>query len=392
MKNIIKLVLIFLLLSGSVHSNETGYTFTIKKEVPHTPVKNQSETSACWAFSGLSLFESELIRMGKESIDLSEMYIVRETYKRKAMEYVRKNGGCTFAGGGEYSDLLNVASEAGLVPDEVYPGLNYGETKHNHDEMDAVLKGYMNGLLNSPKITTAWLPGLNGILDAYLGGIKNEFDFDGKAYTYQSFSKELGLNLDDYVILSSFEDKPFYKTSILDVPNHWSPGTYYNLPLEDLIGIIDNALMGGYSLAWASKTSNKGFSMKHGIAVVPEKKWKDMSTEERENVFSGPNSEIAITQEIRQKEFDNKAITGDHGMHIVGIAVDQAGNTFYKVKNSWGKTGKYDGYIFVSRSFVMLTTTSCMVNKNAIPSSIAQKMGIIQGTPVNMTQAAGTEK
>ena len=386
MRNMLKLIMFFLLFSGTLHSNEPGYTFTMKKEIPHTPVKNQSATSACWAFSGLSLFESELMRMGNKPLDLSEMYLVRETYKKKAVEYARKNGDCTFAGGGEYSDLLTVVSEVGLVPDEVYPGLNNGESKHNHDEMDAVLKGYMDGLLRSPKLTSAWFAGLNGILDAYLGTMTPEFQYEGSTHTSRSFSTELGINYDDYVILSSFGHKPFYKQSVLEVPNHWAPGTFYNLPLDELMEIIDNALMSGYSIAWASKMNTRGFSMKHGVAVVPEKKWRDMSKEEAELVFQGPNPEKVITQEVRQKEFDNYAITGDHGMHIVGLAVDQDGNTFYKVKNSWGHTGKYDGFIFASRSFVMLTTTSAMVNKNAIPSVIAQKMGISQGQPITMTE------
>jgi len=390
MKNMLKLVFIFLLFSISVHSNETGYTFTMKREVPHTSVKNQSATSACWAFSGLSLFESELLRMGKKAYDLSEMYIVRETYKKKAVEYARRNGGCTFAGGGEYSDLLNVTKDVGLVPDEIYPGLPNGEEKHNHDEMDAVLKGYMEGLMKSPNITKAWFTGFNGVLDAYLGKVEPEFQYEGRNYTSKSFMGELGINIDDYIIFSSFGSRPYYKKSILDVPNHWSDTEYYNVPLDELMQIIDNALMGGYSVAWASKM-NKGFSMKYGVAIVPEKKWKDMSDEETEKVFTNPHAEKVITQSLREKEFDHTGITGDHGMHIIGLAVDQAGNTFYKVKNSWGETGKYNGYIYASRSFVMLNTTSCMINKNAIPASIAQKMGIIQDRPLTMNQSTISE-
>ena len=315
--------------------------------------------------------------MGKKPYDLSEMYIVRHTYEKKGVEYARMHGSCSFSGGGEYWDLINGSREAGLVPDEVYPGLNYGETKHNHSEMDAALKGYMDGILKSNKLTTAWLAGLNGILDAYLGKIPVNFQYEGKTYTPESFMKELGINLDDYIIFTSFSHHPFYKQFVLEVPDNWASGSCYNLPLDEFMQVIDNAVTNGYSVAWASDMSDKGFSMKQGVAIIPEKNWNEMTEEESAKIFNGPHPEKVITQALRQKEFDNYTTTDDHGMHIIGLAVDQAGNTFYKVKNSWGITGKYDGYIFVSKPFVMLRTTNCMVNKNAIPAAIAKKMGIV---------------
>jgi bleomycin hydrolase len=376
MNKLFNLVLL-LLVSASVFSQEAGYAFTIKKELACTPVKNQSSTSTCWCFSGISMLESELLRMGKKPFDLSEMFIVRHTYEKKAQMYSRMHGSSNFAGGGEYGDVLSGWREVGLVPDAAYPGLNYGEIKHNHTEMDGALKGYMDAVIKGSKLTTAWFAGLNGILDAYLGKNHENFTYEGKTYTPAGFTKELGLNPDDYVLLTSFTHHPFYKTCVLELPDNWAAGTFYNVPIDELIQIIDNSLTAGYTVAWASDMSDKGFSMKQGVAIIPEKDWNDMTVEESSKVFNGPHPEKVITQELRQKEFDNYSTTDDHGMHIVGLATDQSGNSFYKVKNSWGVTGKYDGFIFVSKAFVMLRTTNIMVNKDAIPAAIAKKMGIL---------------
>jgi len=377
MSKCIKLSLLFLLSGTLVFGQETGYTFTMKKELACTPVKNQNSTSTCWCFSGISMLESELLRVGKQPYDLSEMFIVRHIYEKKAQMYARMHGSSSFSGGGEYGDLLNGIREVGLVPDAVYSGLNYGEVKHNHGEMDAALKGYMDAVIKSSKLTTAWFPGLNGILDAYLGKNPESFTSEGKTYTPATFTKELGINPDDYVLLTSFTHHPFYKQCVLELPDNWAAGSVYNLPLDELMQIIDNSVTNGYSVGWASDMSDKGFSMKQGVAIIPEKNWSEMTEDEVSKAFTGPHPEKVITQEMRQKEFDNYNTTDDHGMHIVGLATDQAGNTFYKVKNSWGITGKYDGFIFVSRPFIMLRTTNIMVNKNAIPAAIAKKLGIL---------------
>jgi bleomycin hydrolase len=376
MKNIFILVSVLLLTSALVSGQETGYIFTLKKEIPCTSVKNQNATNTCWCFSGLSLFESELIRMGKKPVDLSVMYIVRHTYEKKADMYARMHGNSTFAGGGEYGDVISGSNEIGLVPEAAYPGMNYGEKKHNHIEMDAALKGYMDAVIKSPKLTTAWLAGVNGILDAYLGKMPESFNYEGKTYTPASFMKEMGIIPDDYVVFTSFSHHPFYRQFVLELPDNWAAGSFYNLPLDEFMQIIDNAVANGYSVGWASDMSDKGFSMKQGVAIVPEKNWNEMTEEETSGAFNGLHPEKVITQELRQKEFDNYATTDDHGMQIVGLATDQAGNTFYKVKNSWGVMGKYDGFIYVSKSYIKLRTTNCMVNKKAIPAAIARKLGI----------------
>lgn len=391
MKHIIALVMLLMIVSAATQSQESEYKFVIKKEVAATPVKNQSLTSTCWSFSGLSFFESELMRMGKKPYDLSEMFIVKEAYRRKAEEYAKRRGSCAFSPGGQYFDLLSIIKETGLVPDEVYPGLNYGSKNHNHDELDAVLKGYMNGVLKSSKNTPAWMAGLNGILEAYLGSMTSGFEYEGEYYTPKDFSKELGLNFDDYIVISSFSDHPYYKESVLEVPDNWSPCTYYNMPVNELIQTIDNALMNGYSVAWAADMKGKGFNMKKGVAIVPEKDWDDLSETEIEAMFERPHRQKKVTQELRQRQFGDYTITGDHGMHIIGLAEDQMGNVYYKVKNSWGETGKHNGYIFVSREYVMLKTTNCMINKNSLPLNVAQKMGMEINPYQNGAIASGNQ-
>jgi bleomycin hydrolase len=376
MKKLFGIIILAILFSSVGYSQQTGYVFTMKKELACTPVKNQASTSTCWCFSGISMLESELLRLGKKQYDLSEMYIVRHTYEKKAEMYARMHGSSNFAGGGEYGDVISGIREVGLVPDEAYPGLNYGEIRHNHGEMDGVLKGYMDALIKNSKLSTAWFTGLNGILDAYLGKNPSSFNSDGKSYTPASFTKELGLNPDDYICLTSFSHHPFYKQCVLELPDNWAAGLFYNVPVEDMMQIIENSVMNGYSVAWASDVSDRGFSMKEGIAIVPVKNWNEITPEESGKAFSGPQTEKTITQDLRQKEFDNYSTTDDHGMHIVGIATDQAGNIFYKVKNSWGITGKYEGFIYVSKAFIALRTTNIMVNKNAVPAPIAKKIGL----------------
>jgi bleomycin hydrolase len=376
MKKILRLTLLLLMISAMAFGQESGYVFTMKKDLACTPVKNQASSSTCWCFSGISMLESELLRMGKPAYDISEMYVVRHTYEKKTEMFARMHGSSTLAGGGEYGDVLSGLSEVGFVPDEAYPGLNYGETRHNHGEVDGVIKGYMDALIKNSKLSSAWLAGINGILDAYFGKIPANFSSNGKNYTPASFTKELGLNPDDYVVITSFSHHPFYKQCMLEIPDNWAAGLFWNLPLEDMMAIIDNSVNNGYTVAWASDISDRGFSMREGVAVVPEKNWSDMTPDESSKVFSGPKPEKVITQDIRQKDFDTYLTTDDHGMHIVGIATDQAGTPYYKVKNSWGVTGKYNGFLFVSKPFVALRTTNIMVNKAAIPAAIAKKMGL----------------
>ncbi|MFY9597380.1 MAG: C1 family peptidase [Dysgonamonadaceae bacterium] len=382
---------LMLTLLVSAQETATAYTFTTIKENPITSIKNQFNTGTCWSFSGVGLLESELLRMNKGEYDLSEMYIVRKNYEDKAVKYARLHGNLNFSPGGSFADVVETIDDYGILPDSIYKGLNYGTDSHDHGEMDKVLKGYMNSLVGNNTLTVAWFNGFKGILDAYLGEVPQTFIYEGKQYTPQSFTASLGLKSDDYVSLTSFTHHPFYSKFPIEVPDNWRWANSYNLPLDEMIAVIDHAIMNGYTVAWASDVSEPGFS-RLGIAIVPDEnapenagsdqaKWLDLSPREKNNVVREKIGkeilkEKTITQEMRQQAFDNFQTTDDHGMQIYGIAHDQNGNKYYKVKNSWGITGPYNGIWYASESFVRYKTTNIVVNKNALPASIAKKIGL----------------
>lgn len=370
-----------------------GYQFTSIKEVPVTSVKDQAQSGTCWSFSGLSFLESEMLRLGKPEVDLSEMYIVWHTYSEKAVKHVRLHGNLNFAAGGAFHDVTNMIRKYGIVPECVYDGLNSGEDKHVHGEMDRVLSEQINAVIEkSKKLSTAWQEAFEGTLNAYLGELPEKFTYEGKEYTPQSFAKEyVGLNMDDYVEVSSYTHHPFYSKFIIEVPDNWSWDQVYNVPMEEMEQIIDNSIANGYAVAWAADVSEKGFATsKKGIAVIPDvtvenmdgaeiAKWEKLSTKEKEDkiyALEAPGVEKKITQEMRQMDFDNYQTTDDHGMVIVGTAKDQNGNIYYKVKNSWGKYNSYDGYFYASKPYVQYKTMSIMVHKDAIPKNIRKKLNL----------------
>jgi len=376
---------------GQENQNE-GYQFTVVKEVKATPVKDQYRAGTCWSYSGLSMIESEVLRMGKGETDLSEMYIVRRAYEEKGMKYFRLHGKLNFGQGGAFHDVTNMIGEYGIVPEEIYKGLNYGETNHVHGEVDAALKAFLDAIIKNEnkQISTAWFNAYKAILDSYFGVAPEKFSYKGKEYTPQSYAKELGLNSDDYVCITSFTHHPFYKPIALELEDNWAWDISYNVPINDLIQIIDNAINTGYSIGWGSDVSEKGFSFSNGVAIVPEKdksamdnlemsRWEKLTQKDKDKElynFTKPGKEKTITQEDRQKEFDNYKTTDDHGMHITGIAKDQNGNKYYIVKNSWAEANKYKGYFYASEAFIKFKTTDMMVHKNAIPKEIRKKLGI----------------
>ncbi|HON17878.1 MAG TPA: C1 family peptidase [Salinivirgaceae bacterium] len=397
MKRIVYLGLILALqnqgYSQTENTEKKGYEFTKVVEVQSTPVKDQYRSGTCWSFATTAFVESELLRMGKEPIDLSEMYIVRKAYEEKADRYVRMQGNYNFAGGGALNDVIDIIAKYGALPEEAYPGLSYGTEKHVHGELDKVLKAYVDAIITNPnkELSTAWKKGFSAILDSYLGPIPTSFKYKEKTYTPESFAKEfVPIKADEYVYLTSFTHHPFYTYFILEVPDNWSWKSFFNVPLDEMMEIIDNALNNGYSITWAADVSEKGFSHKNGVAIVPETnieelsgnerlKWEALSKEDRQKQmfsFENPVPEKTISQELRQKEFDNYKTTDDHGMQIVGIYRDQNGVKYYKIKNSWGvENSKYEGYFFASEAYVKFKTLSLGVHINALPKKTKKNLG-----------------
>ena len=373
-------------------NKEEGYVFTPVKELKVTSVKNQNRTGTCWCFSALSFLESELIRMGKGEQDLSEMFVVSQCYKDKADKYVRLHGDLNFAQGGSFIDPLYVWKKYGIVPEEVMKGLNYGEDMHAHSEMESAAAAYLGAIIKNPnrKLSTAWKRGFDGIIDAYLGEAPAQFTYQGKEYTPKSYAAELGLNPDDYVSLTSFTHHPFYEQFAIEVQDNWLWALSYNLPMDELMQVMENAINTGYSIAWASDVSEKGFT-RNGIAIVPDVEsmersgsdqdhWLGLSKSEKDaeiqKMMNKPCPELKITQEMRQEAYDNYQTTDDHGMHIYGIAKDQTGKKYYMVKNSWGTDNKYKGTWYASEAFVQYKTMNIVVHKNALPKAIKAKLGI----------------
>lgn len=389
-----KLFLAAVAMIATASLNAQGYEFTVVKENPITSIKNQANSGTCWSFSGVAFLESELIRTGKGEHDLSDMYIVRRNYADKADKYVRVGGNLNFAQGGSFADVVETLDEYGVIPDTDYTGLNYGETSHRHGEVEAGLAGYVKGIAakKNRKISPVWKDGLNGILDAFFGVVPQNFTYQGKSYTPQSFAKSLGLEAKNYISLTSYTHHPFYAPFALEIPDNWRWSNSYNLPIDEFMQVVDHALNNGYTIAWATDVSENGFT-RNGIAVIPDDEapenvgsdqahWLGLSQNDRNNAIrkkleEGPVKEKVITQEMRQIAYDNQETTDDHGMQIYGIAKDQNGNKYYMVKNSWGgETGKYKGIWYASEAFVKYKTMSIVINKESLPGGVVSKLGL----------------
>ncbi len=379
--------------NGSAAGDSTGFVFTDVKLVKTTPVKDQNKSGTCWCFAGLSFYEDEILRKTGKETDLSEMFVVRHCYDDKADKYVRMYGALNFAQGGSVLDVPYVWETYGIVPEEAYRGLNYGEDKHSHYEMADVLTSYVQSIVKKPgkRISTAWRKGFNGVLDAYLGELPETFTYEGKTYTPQTFAASLPIDVNDYVAVTSFTHHPFYRPFMLEVSDNWLAGQYYNVPLDEMKQIVDNAIDNGYSVNWAADVSEDGFKWKDGYAHMPKGKneadmdgtelarWVKLSDKDREKEkfkAKGPVEEIEVTPEVRQEMFDRQETTDDHGMVIIGKAVDQNGNRYYKVKNSWDTNQIYDGYFYVSEPYFLAKTMDIYVNKEVVPKNILKKLDL----------------
>lgn len=400
MKNLmLSLFALCLALTAGAQTADTtsaeGYRFTDTKIIPTTAVKDQSRSGTCWCFSTLSFLESEILRAGGSAMHLSEMWIVRHSFMDKAEKYVRMHGTINFAEGGASHDVTEGIKAHGIVPFEVYPGLNYGTEKPDFHELSVVLKAYLDAVVKTgdksgKALSTAWKRGFDAILDEYFGPLPETFTYEGKEYTPETFAAQLPIDLDNYIDISSFTHHPFYTQFIIEVPDNWMWGTVYNVPLDEMMQIIDHALEQGYTVSWGTDVSEKGFSRTKAIGIVPEadtesmsgteaERWGKLTDKEKEAAlykFDKPGKELTVTQQMRQTAFDNYETTDDHGMLIMGTATDQAGNRYYKVQNSWNVLPPYDGFWYFSRPFVAYKTTSIMVNKQALPKEIARKLGL----------------
>lgn len=371
-----------------------GYKFETVLENPITSIKDQASSGTCWAYSALSFFESEILKAGyTDSIDLSEMFVVHHSYLDRAKKYVRLHGKLNFGGGSSFGNVLYVLKKYGAVPQWEMEGLNYGTDRNIHGELDATTAAYVNAIIENPngKLSTAWVNGFKGILDAYLGEIPETFTVNGTEYTPVTYVESLGINLDDYVDFTSWTHHPFYSQMVIEVPDNWLWEKSWNVPVDDLVAIIDNALENGYTVAWASDVSERGFT-RDGLGIVPDYDKLEIELKETgsdqarwigsnkndlyKKAFDAPCPELEITQEMRQEGYDNYQTTDDHGMLIFGIAKDQNGKKYYMVKNSWGDAGKYNGIWYVSEAFVRYKTMDILVNRNAVPQEIMDKLSL----------------
>jgi len=348
------------LTSSAIAQNEeadSGIVYTEIYDLPATIVKDQNRSGTCWAFAGISFLESEILKAKGDTFDLSEMYTVRYTYPEKAEKYVRLHGNAVFGPGGQAHDVTNVIRDYGIVPESVYNGMEYGASNHNHGELDALLKGMSESIIKrrGGKLTTVWFEAVNAVVDIYLGKVPEEFEYDGSTYSPGSFAEMTGLDPDDYIEITSYMHHPFYESFQLEVPDNWSNDYYFNLPLDELIEVMDHAIENGFTVCWDGDVSDKGFTHSKGVASFDEE----------------------VTQELRQEVFDNYTATDDHLMHITGIVEDQDGIRYYKTKNSWAEdSNDFGGYLNMSESYIRLKTVAIMVNKDALPKDISKKLGI----------------
>lgn len=372
--------------------NKDGFVFTTVKENPITSIKNQNQSGTCWAFSSLSFFESELLRMGKGEYDFAEMYLAHKTYEDRAKASVRMHGDISFSQGGSFYDAVYCMKNYGMIPQGAMPepGTLYGDTLPNHNELFNIAEAYVNAIAkgSQKKLSPVWFDGLNAIYDTYLGKCPEEFTYNGKKYTPKSYMESTGLNMDDYISLTSFTHHPFYEQFVIEVQDNWRWGLSYNLPLNEFMEVMDYALNNGYTFAWGADVSEAGFT-RNGIAVCPDvkkapdltgsdmAKWTGLTnTQKQQEATKKPMPEIEVTQEMRQKAYDNWETTDDHGMLVYGIAKDQNGKEYYMVKNSWGFSGAYKGIWYASKTFVAYKTMNILINKNALPKNIAKKLGL----------------
>lgn len=356
-----------------------SFKFTAVINLATTSIKDQGSSGTCWSYATNSFLESEMIRMGKKPVELSQVFTARNAYIEKGKNYVRMHGAVSLGEGGQMHDVINMFKKYGAVPKAVYSGLNYGTAKNKFAEMSGISEAILAAVVKNPNgtLTPNWEKAYAAVIDSYLGQVPQEFSYNGKKYSPQTFAKEVvGILPEEYVEFAAYGDVPPYTKTMMMVPDNWSFDLVYNIKMNDMIAIIDHALKNGYTVGWAADVSEKSFSWKNGLAYIPLKSYDEMSATEKEQMFNGPKQELEITEELRQKAFDNYQTTDDHDMHIVGVAKDQLGKEYYIVKNSWGESNDYKGYIYVSKNYIRYKTTAMLLHRGGVPADILNKIGI----------------
>ncbi len=356
---------------------KSEFVFTELINLGCTSVKNQGASNTCWSYTGNSFLESEMIRMGKKPMEISQIYTARQAYLEKARTFVRLHGGLSMKEGGQLHDVLNTYRKYGAMPRSAYSGLRGKATYNDFRELTPALNTMLKVLVKNKRLTSNWERAYIATMDAYLGALPAQFNYEGKMYTPRTFADQfIGINPDDYVGLASVTDQSYYKPFVLLVPDNWSFDRFYNVQMEDLTTVIDQALEKGFTVAWTTDVSDPGFSWNYGIAYVPEKSIDQMTAEEKDAMFVKPQREKRVSAAERQTAFDNSETTDDHAMHIVGLAKDQQGKEYYRVKNSWGKSNEYHGYLYVSKEFVRLKTLTIILHKAGLSPDFRLKLGL----------------
>ena len=368
------------LIKKVINNASLNSRFEFKEEInlPTTSVKSQGSAGTCWSYSGNSFLETEMIRNGQQPVDLAEIFTARQVYLGKARNFILFNGNLGLGDGGETHDVLNIFRKNGAMPQQAYTLEDYGKGVIKSSEFQEGFKAILDGYVKNPSKNPSWVQDVNAYMDEKLGKLPETFEYQGKSYTAKTFAKEVvGIDPADYLEFTNYKDSPYYEKMVLPVPDNWSYDMVYNVPMTELTDIIDYALSKGYTIAWSSDVSEPYFSWKNGVAFVPDLDLNNISTEQKKTLFDGPTPEKKLTEDLRLEGLYNLTTTDDHAMQIVGVAKDQNGREYYKVKNSWGESNDYKGFLYVTKAYVQLKSTGILLHKLGVPKTTKQKIKVL---------------